>query len=128
MRQILKYVLLLILFNVLVTVTVIFLSSMCGLNLILKDILILSLSFSVISALTLAIFLRGYTRTPDSQTMHTLVSISLKFLLDITLVLVWFYISKKTSLTSVFLFFVLYLTLSLFTIFVILKNLRNRSL
>jgi hypothetical protein len=128
MRQIFKYVLLLILFNVLLTVAVIFLRSLGGLNLILKDILILSISLSVISALTLAIFLRGYTRPPDSQTMHTLVSISLKFLLDITLVLVWFYISKKTSFTSVFLFFVLYLAITLFTIFVILKNLRNRSL
>jgi hypothetical protein len=44
------------------------------------------------------------------------------------LALLWFIIFKKTSLASVFVFFVIYLTLTLFTLFVILKVLRNRSL
>jgi hypothetical protein len=44
------------------------------------------------------------------------------------LALIWFFISKKNTLTSVFIFFVIYLTLTLFTVFVILKVLRNRSL
>jgi hypothetical protein len=42
--------------------------------------------------------------------------------------LVWFIVAKKTSLTSVFIFFVIYLTLTLFSIFVILKTLNNRPL
>jgi hypothetical protein len=128
MRQIYKYVLYLIIFNILLTCLVYLIRSFGQLNLSYNDTVILSLSFSAISAITLAIFLRGLSREPDSQTLHTLVSVSLKFLLDIILALVWFFIFKKTTVTSVFVFFVLYLALTLFTIFVILKILRNRSL
>jgi hypothetical protein len=128
MRQIFKYVFYLIIFNILLTCLVLLTRSFGLLALSLKDIIILSLSFSAISAITLAIFLRGLAKEPDSQTMHTLVSVSLKFLLDMILALVWFFIFKKTTVTSVFVFFVLYLALTLFTIFVILKILRNRSL
>ena len=128
MRQIYKYVLLLIFFNFLLLGIGLLIKSINPVNLFIKDIIILSLLFSVISAITLLIFFRGRTREPDSATMHTLVSVSLKFLLDMILALAWFFISKKTSLTSVFIFFVIYLTLTLFTLFVILKVLRNRSL
>ena len=128
MRQIYKYVLLLIVFNFLLLSIGPILKSINPINLFIKDIVILSLLFSVISVITLLIFFRGRTREPDSATMHTLVSVSLKFLLDMILALAWFFISKKTSLTSVFIFFVIYLTLTLFTLFVILKVLRNRSL
>ena len=128
MRQIYKYVLILIVFNILLLGTGLLVRSIIPANLFIKDIVILSLFFSVISAITLIIFFRGRTREPDSGTMHTLVAVSLKFLLDMILALAWFFISKKTSLTSVFLFFVIYLTLTLFTLFVILKVLKNRSL
>ncbi len=128
MRQICKYVLLLIVFNFLLLGTGLLVRSIIPVNLFIKDIVILSLFFSVISAITLIIFFRGRTREPDSGTMHTLVAVSLKFLLDMILALAWFFISKKTSLTSVFIFFVIYLTLTLFTLFVILNVLKNRSL
>lgn len=128
MRQICKYVLLLIVFNFLLLGTGLLVRSIIPANLFIKDIVILSLFFSVISAITLIIFFRGRTREPDSGTMHTLVAVSLKFLLDMILALAWFFISKKTSLTSVFIFFVIYLTLTLFTLFVILNVLKNRSL
>jgi hypothetical protein len=128
MRQIYKYVLLLFVFNFILLGISLLTKSINPVNLFTKDILILSLLFSVISVITLIIFFRGRTREPDSGTMHTLVAVSLKFLLDMILALVWFYISKKTSLASVFIFFVLYLTLTLFILFVILKALRYRSL
>ncbi len=128
MRQIYKYVLLLIVFNFLILSIGLLIKSINPINLFIKDIVILSLLFSVISAITLIIFFRGRTREPDSGTMHTLVAVSLKFLLDMILALAWFFISKKTSLATVFIFFVIYLTLTLFTLFVILKVLRNRSL
>jgi hypothetical protein len=128
MRQIYKYVFFLILFNIILAGTVLLLRSLFGTDLVFKDVLILSLSFSAISAITLIIFFRGRDRESNSHTMHTLVAVSLKFLLDMILALLWFFISKKTSLTSVFIFFVIYLTLTLFTIFVILKVLKNRSL
>lgn len=128
MRQIYKYVLLLIVFNLLLLVLCLLIRSINPINLFIRDIVILSFSFSVISAITLIIFFRGHTREPDSGTMHTLVAVSLKFLLDMILALAWVFISKKTSLSSVFMFFVIYLTLTLFTLFVILKVLKNRSL
>lgn len=93
-----------------------------------SDIAILSSAFSLIAFITIVIFLRGQTKEPDNQTLHSLVSVSLKFLLDIVLALVWFIVAKKTSLTSVLIFFVLYLTLTLFSIWVILKTLKNKSL
>jgi hypothetical protein len=128
MRQINKYVFFLIIFNIFLAITTLLIRTLIGKDQLLTDIFILSLSFSVISAITLIIFFRGHDREPDSQTMHTLVAVTFKFLLDMILALVWFFISKKTSLASVFIFFVIYLTLTLFTIFVILKILRNRSL
>jgi len=128
MRQIYKYVFFLTILSIILGGTIILLNSLFVTDLVFKDIFILSLSFSAISVVTLIIFFRGRDRDPDSQTMHTLVSVSLKFLLDMILALVWFFISKKTSLASVFIFFVIYLTLTLFTVFVILKVLRNRSL
>jgi hypothetical protein len=128
MKQIYKYLLWLIILNLVLDGTAILLRSLAGLNLVVKDIIILSSLFSGISVLSLIIFLRGQSTEPDSQTMHTLVSISLKFLLDMILALVWFFIFKNSSLTTVFVFFVIYLTLTLFTIFIILKILKNRSL
>jgi len=128
MRQIFRYVLFLFLITILLTGAGALIQSITDTNLPLKDILFLSSLFSVNSIVTLIIFFRGQSREPDSQTMHTLVAISLKFLLDMVLALVWLIISKKTSPASVFLFFVIYLTLTLFTLFVILKILRNSSL
>ena len=65
---------------------------------------------------------------PDVQTMHTLIAVSLKFILEMILALVWFILWKKNSLASVFIFFILYLSLSLFSIGVIMKTLKNKTL
>ncbi len=99
---------------------------MTGLN--LDDMLILSGGFSGIAIITLFIFFKGRTKEPDSQTLYIMVAISLKFLLDIFTALVWFIVGKKTSLASVLMFFVIYLTLTLFSINGMLKTLRNKAL
>lgn len=67
-------------------------------------------------------------KMPDVQTMHTLIAVSLKFILEMILALVWFILWKKNSLASVFIFFILYLSLSLFSIGVIMKTLKNKTL
>jgi hypothetical protein len=92
------------------------------------DIIILSLSFSTISLVTITIFHRGQSRDPESQTMHSLVGVGLKFLLDLVLALLWFIVAKKNSLQYVLIFFVLYLTLTLFLVLHILKTLKNKPL
>lgn len=92
------------------------------------DVLVLTFSFSFISFITLGIFLRGQAKEADSQTLHSLVSISLKLLLEMVLALVWFIVTKKTAIHSVLIFFVLYLTLTLFSLLIILKTLKNKTL
>ena len=82
----------------------------------------------MISAVTTFIFLKGQTKEPDSQVVFSLVAIGLKFLLDIILAFIWFIVAKKTSLPHVLIFFVLYLTLTLFTVYVIVKTLKNKAL
>jgi len=123
-----KYILFLLLLNILLAGAGYILTSVVNINLLCSDIVILSLIFSIIAVITIVIFLRGQTKEPDSQTIHSLVSVSLKFLLEMVLALVWFVVAKKTSLTSVLIFFVIYLTLTLFSIGIILKTLKNRAL
>lgn len=97
-------------------------------NALFSDIAILTMVFSVIILIALIIFFRGQTRDPASQTIHSMVSISLKFLLELGLALIWFFVAKKTSLASVIIFFVLYLSLTLFLTGVIFKTLKTKSL
>jgi hypothetical protein len=89
---------------------------------------VLSLIFTIINIISLIIFFRGQSKDSESQALHSLVSVSLKFLLELVLALVWFIVAKKTSFPSVLLFFVLYLTFTLFLILVILKTLKHKSL
>jgi hypothetical protein len=98
------------------------------LNLLLIDIVILSAIFSIITIITLVIFFKGQIKDPETQTLHSLVSLGLKFLLEMVLALVWFIVAKKTSLPSVLIFFVLYLAFTLFSVFIILNVLKNKSL
>jgi hypothetical protein len=92
------------------------------------DIVILSTVFTLIAGITLIIFFKGQLKDPESQTLYILVAVSLKFLLEIVFALVWFIVAKKTSLASVLMFFVLYLCLSVFSIGVILKTVKNKAL
>ena len=94
----------------------------------LSDFAFLSILFSIIFLTVISIFFRGQTRNPESQTMHTLVSVSLKFLLELVLVLIWFIVLKKTGMSNVIMFFLLYLAFSLFLLVTILKTLKNKSL
>lgn len=92
------------------------------------DTVILALAFSAISLLTYVIFIKGQSKEPQSQTFHTLFSVGLKFLLELVLVLIWFIAAKKNALHDVIMFFVLYLALTLFLVFYILKILKDKTL
>ena len=128
MKPLPKYILLLIFLYVLINVTGYFLPSLTTLNLLYIDITILSSGFSLIAIIALVIFLKGQKKEPDSQTLYSLVSVSLKFLLEIVFALIWFIVIKKTYTESVLTFFVIYLTLTLFLVCIILKTLKNKSL
>ena len=128
MKQIHKYILLLILLNGLLLITVFSLSTFTSLKINISEVLVLLPVFSLISIISLIIFFIGETKEADSQTLYILVAVSLKFLMELIFALIWFIVIKKTALPSVLMFFVLYLTLTLFTLGVILKTLKNKAL
>ena len=128
LKPIFKYILILAFFELIVLFTGFLIISKFNLNLHFNDIAILSVVFTLITLITLLIFFRGQKKKPDSQTMHTIVSLSLKFLIEMMLAVFWFIIAKKAGLSSVILFFVLYLTFTLFSLGVMLKTLKNKSL
>jgi len=128
LKPLYKYILILLILNILIGGTGYLLVTYLDTAFTLINILFLSFLFSVIAIITIIIFLRGQSKDPESQTLHSFVAIGLKFLLEMFLALVWFILAKKTSLHSVLIFFVLYLTLTLFSVSIILKTLKNRSL
>jgi Na+/glutamate symporter len=93
-----------------------------------SDFLMLTVFFSVITMVSASVFLKGQGHEAARQTLHTVFSVSLKFLLELLLVLIWLIVLKKTGTPLVVLFFVLYLAFSSFLAFVMLKTLKNRSL
>lgn len=93
-----------------------------------SDTIFLNLCFSAIAFIIVFIFLKGQTKGIQNQPLYTLVAISLKFMLDMAMALIWFTVIKKTGITSVILFFVLYLSFTLFTVWVILNTLKNKAL
>lgn len=128
MKGLPNYIILLCLFALLIIIAGFFLVKFTSVDLVLNEIIILAFLFAVVSSLVLFIFLRGQKREPDSQTIHTMVSVILKFVLELSIALIWFFITKKTAAASVILFFILYLAFTLFTIFIILNTLKSKSL
>jgi len=92
------------------------------------DIVLFSGVFYLNTGIALFVFFRGQTRDPESQTFHSLVAVSLKFLVELAIIFICFIIAKKNEMQSVVLFFVLYLSFTLFFIFKIFKTLKIKSL
>jgi hypothetical protein len=97
-------------------------------NISIKDILILISAFSLIYIISFQIFFRGMKLRYRDQAMYSLVSIVLKFLLELVLALIWFVAAKKNTLPCVVLFFVIYLTLTLYLVSGMLKVLKTKPL
>jgi hypothetical protein len=92
------------------------------------DIVSLSIIFAIVNLISIHIFQKGQNKEPDNQVIYTLVSIGLRFFLDLVIALGWFIVAKKIVLSSVLLFFILYLTFTLFSFRVIFNILKNKSL
>ena len=127
-RQVHKYFLLLMLLYILLLSFGYLFSTLVNPGFSLSDIVISLTVFSIIAFITLIIFFKGEAKEADSQTLHILVAVSLKFLLEIIFALIWFIVVKKTSLSSVLMCCVLYLTLTLFSQGVMLMTLKNKAL
>jgi len=93
-----------------------------------NDIITLAAAFSAIGIISGIIFTTGLKKGPEARTMYLMVASTLKLLLEMVLALLWFLIVKKTYLASVILFFVLYLAISLYSMFFILNTLKSKPL
>jgi hypothetical protein len=128
MKPVFRYIRLLAILECLFLAAGFFVISKSGIGISFGEIALLSVIFTLIALLTIIIFFRGQGKDPASQTMHSLVSVTLKFLLELILAFVWFFVAKKTALSSVVLFFVLYLAFTLFSALIMVKTLKNKSL
>ena len=123
-----RYIIYLLLLDTLVIVAGFLLVTLTKIGLLYSDIALLTICFSIITLISLFIFFRGRKKEPDSQTMHLLVSVSLRLPLELVLALVWFFIAKKTTTAALLIFFILYLAFSCFSILFILNTLKHKSL
>ena len=128
MKLLFKKIFSLFVFEILILLICYFVILVFNLNLEFTQVLLLSLIFTVITSLVLIVFITGQKKNPESQAMHTLSAIGVKFLLELLLAFLWFFVGKKSGLPDVLLFFVLYLAFTLFSILVISKELKNRVL
>ena len=128
MKPLNKYILILAIIEILILNAGFILVSNVDINLLFREIAVLSGAFTLLTFLILAIIFRGVAREPDSKTLHIMVAMGLKFLIELVFAFVWFFVGKKTGLSDVLLFFVLYLAFTLFSILVILKTLNYKSL
>ncbi|HVN58351.1 MAG TPA: hypothetical protein VMT63_08655 [Bacteroidales bacterium] len=128
MKSNLRYFALLLILMLLLNIGGLFLLSEFSPGFSYSDLFSISFTFMVISAAVLLIFFRGTARSEKERAMHSLVAVSSKFLAELVLALIVFRVAKKTGLTYVLLFFVLYLSFSLFSVGVILKTLKKKTL
>jgi len=70
----------------------------------------------------------GQKKNTESQTIYSLSAAGAKFLLELLLAFLWFFVGKKSELPDLLLFFVLYLAFTLFSILIISKELSNKKL
>lgn len=128
MKPVIRYIRLLAILEILFLAAGFLVISRSGIGISFGEMALLSAIFAIIASLSILIFFRGQEKDAATQTMHSLVSVTLKFLLELILAFVWFFVAKKTGLASVILFFVLYLAFSLFSVLIMMKTLKNKSL
>ncbi|MBN2863561.1 MAG: hypothetical protein JXN62_10390, partial [Bacteroidales bacterium] len=104
-----KYILILVIIEIIILTAGFILVSNLDVNLLFGEITALSIVFALLAFLILAIVFRGMNKDPDTKTLHIMVALGLKFLIELVFAFLWFFVGKKTGLSSVLLFFVLYL-------------------
>jgi hypothetical protein len=127
-KKVLQYALYLLLISIICIAAGLVFSKYSGTALAPGDIIWLTLAFCANTLISIFIFLKGQTKEGQVQGQYTLVSITLKFLVELFIALFWFLIAKKTIISFTILFFIVYLTFTFFSIFVILNTLKNKSL
>lgn len=128
MKNFLKYLLLLFFLLALLNIIWFIIISVFNTKLSAWHFPSISGMFFLATTISLFVFFRGLQKSPREETMHSFISVSLKFVLELVLALIWFALMKKTGWNDILLFFMLYLAFSITGIFIILKSLKNKIL
>ena len=128
MKNNLKYLLVLINLFLLLLCSGVLIDSKLELDFNTLELFNITIAFTITSMICLIVYFRGFSREPREKAMHSFAAISLKFLVELFIALIWFGVAKKTTPSCILLFFVLYLAFSLYFIWVIFNTLKNRSL
>ena len=92
------------------------------------SLLILVPAFFILSMLIHTLNFLGLKRDPEERTLFTFGSIGVKFILSALIALLYFEAFKKTGLNNILLFFVLYLTFTVYLVLVVVKDLNARTI
>ena len=123
-----RYTFALILLELLILIAARAIDAHISLEITFINMTILSIAFMIISILCLFIFFKGREKGEDGQSKSLLISFTIKFLSELTLVFFWFFIGKKTGVDSLLLFFILYLAFTSLMMSAILKVLKYKKL
>lgn len=128
MNVYLRYIISILILFILISCGALIVNSVFSLEMNELAVVSLIFSFAISTLLSLLVFIRGLSRESDVQAMHSFVSVGMKFIMELFIALIWFVAAKKTSAEYILIFFVLYLAFSMFSIIVILKTLKKKSL
>ncbi|HSL86252.1 MAG TPA: hypothetical protein VK861_04910 [Bacteroidales bacterium] len=128
MKSVRSHIFYLLLLTIIITAAGFGIAAAAKINILPSDLIILPSLFAFVTLTAMMIFTIGTRKQPGIQTVISLVALGVKFILEMILALVWFFVAKKTGATNVVLFFLLYLAFTLFLIFVILNTLKTKSL
>lgn len=126
-RRALKQYLLLILYSLLIVAMLLSINGISELRIPLKDLLLLTGGFTIISLTALMIFFFGQNSNPEKNVFSTLTALGVKMLLSFILALLFFVVFKNRETGSVILFFVLYLAFTVFVFLTFLRIIKQKS-
>lgn len=84
--------------------------------------------FFIITASALIVFSLGQNKGEGKDSLYTLLAIGIKFFFSLLLALIWFGVLKESGRGSILLFFVLYLSATIFLIRKIVTEIKRRSI
>ncbi|MCA1757317.1 MAG: hypothetical protein LC649_07665 [Bacteroidales bacterium] len=84
--------------------------------------------FFLITAFALIVFSLGQNKGEGKDSLYTLLAIGIKFIFSLLFALIWFGVLKESGRGSILLFFVLYLSATIFLIMKIVSEFKRRSI
>jgi hypothetical protein len=126
-RRAIKQYILLIFYSLLIVVILLCVNKISPSLFPLKNALLLSGGFTLISLTSLIAFFYGYNANPEKSVFLTLIAIGVKMLLSFVLALLFLVVFKNKETGSVILFFILYLTFTVFVFLTFQRIIKRKS-